>query len=149
MKEILTNNRYETQQLAVKIAQLSSPGLVIALYGDLGAGKTTFTQGYAKELGVNARVKSPTFNIMNTYNGRDFPIYHFDAYRLEATGAQDQGFEDYVGTDGVTLIEWPEYMAELLPNDRLTLHFFRGDSDDDRMIRIQGLGDCSEIEMQL
>ncbi|CAM3185068.1 tRNA (adenosine(37)-N6)-threonylcarbamoyltransferase complex ATPase subunit type 1 TsaE [Leuconostoc rapi] len=149
MKEILTNNREETQQFAVKVANLSRPGLVIALHGDLGAGKTTFTQGYARALGVTARVKSPTFNIMNTYNGLDFPIYHFDAYRLEETGAQDQGFEDYVGTDGVTLIEWPEYMADLLPNDRLTLHFFRGDGDDDRIIRIEGVGQCSELEVQL
>lgn len=149
MKEILTNNREETQQFAVKVANLSKPGLVIALQGDLGAGKTTFTQGYARALGVRARVKSPTFNIMNTYSSRDFPIYHFDAYRLEETGAQDQGFEDYVGTDGVTLIEWPDFMMDLLPNDRLILQFLRGEKDDERIIRIEGIGRCSELEVQL
>ena len=86
---------------------------------------------------------------MNTYVARDFPIYHFDAYRLEETGAQDQGFEDYVGTDGVTLIEWPQFMADLLPNDRLVLNFFRGDDDDVRTIQVHGLGTAEKIEAQL
>ncbi|MCT8389482.1 tRNA (adenosine(37)-N6)-threonylcarbamoyltransferase complex ATPase subunit type 1 TsaE [Leuconostoc holzapfelii] len=149
MKEILTNNSAETQQLAAQIAALVHPGLVITLQGDLGAGKTTFTQGFARELGVQSRVKSPTFNIMNTYTAREFPIYHFDAYRLEETGAQDQGFEDYVGTDGVTLIEWPQFMADLLPNDRLALTFLRGNDDHVRTIRIQGIGAAAQVEAQL
>ncbi|MEX0380364.1 tRNA (adenosine(37)-N6)-threonylcarbamoyltransferase complex ATPase subunit type 1 TsaE [Leuconostoc sp. MS02] len=149
MKEILTNNRDETQKFAADVAALSRPGLVIALNGDLGVGKTTFTQGFSRALGVTARVKSPTFNIMNTYRTRHFPIYHFDAYRLEETGAQDQGFEDYVGTDGVTLIEWPQYMADLLPNDRLELTFTRGNQDDSRSIYINGVGSAAAIERQL
>ncbi|CAM3079656.1 MULTISPECIES: tRNA (adenosine(37)-N6)-threonylcarbamoyltransferase complex ATPase subunit type 1 TsaE [Leuconostoc] len=149
MKEILTNNRDETQKFAARVAALSSPGLVIALNGDLGAGKTTFTQGFSRALGVTNRVKSPTFNIMNTYYTHHFPIYHFDAYRLEETGAQDQGFEDYVGTDGVTLIEWPQYMKDLLPNNRLELIFTRGKYDDSRKIQINGVGSAVEIERQL
>jgi len=149
MTEILTNNSNETQQFAARLAKLAYPGLVITLQGNLGAGKTTFTQGFARELGVRARVKSPTFNIMNTYAARDFPIYHFDAYRLEETGAQDQGFEDYVGTDGVTLIEWPQFMADLLPNDRLVLNFLRGNDDDVRTIQVHGLGTAEKIEAQL
>lgn len=149
MKEILTNNSEETQQIAAQLATLAYPGLVITLQGDLGAGKTTFTQGFARELGVRARVKSPTFNIMNTYVARDFPIYHFDAYRLEETGAQDQGFEDYVGTDGVTMIEWPQFMSDLLPNDRLELKFLREDDDNVRTIQIHGEGKANQIEAQL
>ncbi|WP_294977198.1 tRNA (adenosine(37)-N6)-threonylcarbamoyltransferase complex ATPase subunit type 1 TsaE [uncultured Leuconostoc sp.] len=149
MKEILTNNRDETQKFAARVAELSTAGLVIALNGDLGAGKTTFTQGFSRALGVTGRVKSPTFNIMNTYHAHLFPIYHFDAYRLEETGAQDQGFEDYVGTDGVTLIEWPQYMTDLLPNNRLELIFTRGSDDDSRKIQINGMGSAVEIERQL
>ncbi|GMA70411.1 tRNA (adenosine(37)-N6)-threonylcarbamoyltransferase complex ATPase subunit type 1 TsaE [Leuconostoc litchii] len=149
MKEFLTNNYEQTQALARKIAALVYPGLVITLNGDLGAGKTTFTQGFAQELGVGTRVKSPTFNIMNTYKGRTFPVYHFDAYRLEVTGAADQGFEDFIGTDGVTLIEWPQYMKDLLPSDRLDITFTRGERDDERKLSIIGFGSVVAIEEQL
>lgn len=146
MKEFLTNNIIQTQKLAAEIAKHVYPGLVITLNGDLGSGKTAFTQGFAKQLGVKSRVKSPTFNIMNAYQGDQLSIYHFDAYRLEETGAQDQGFEDYVGTDGVTIIEWPQYMLDLLPNDRLSISFFRGEPDDFRRICLKGHGKASKIE---
>lgn len=149
MKEILTNNRDETQKFAVRVANFAKPGLVITLNGDLGAGKTTFTQGFARALGATSRVKSPTFNIMNMYAARCFPIYHFDAYRLEESGAQDQGFEDYVGTDGVTLIEWPQYMKDLLPNNRLDITFIRGEEDNNRKVQIKGIGDLKDLEAQL
>ena len=147
----MINLKNEAEMIAFgkRIGETIFPHSIITLTGDLGAGKTTFTQGFARELGVRARVKSPTFNIMNTYAARDFPIYHFDAYRLEETGAQDQGFEDYVGTDGVSLIEWPQFMADLLPNDRLVLNFLRGDDDDVRTIQVHGLGTAEKIEAQL
>lgn len=148
MKKIVTTTPAATQALAEQIAQHAKPGLVIVLNGDLGAGKTTFTQGFARALGVRARVKSPTFNIMNSYTDGDLPIYHFDAYRLEETGAQDQGFEEFIGTDGVTLIEWAQFMAELLPQDRLILSFERID-DDARSIIIEGKGRFADIEAQL
>lgn len=149
MKEFLMHNTIETQKLAALVAQAVYPGLVITLTGDLGAGKTTFTQGFAQKLGVTARVKSPTFNIMNTYQSHQIPIYHFDAYRLEETGAEDQGFEDYIGTDGVTLIEWPQYMADLLPNNRLDITLSRGVTDDERLIKVTGLGQAAAIEDKL
>ncbi|GDZ85954.1 tRNA (adenosine(37)-N6)-threonylcarbamoyltransferase complex ATPase subunit type 1 TsaE [Leuconostoc citreum] len=149
MKEFLMHNTIETQKLAALVAQSVYPGLVITLTGDLGAGKTTFTQGFAQKLGVTARVKSPTFNIMNTYQSHQIPIYHFDAYRLEETGAEDQGFEDYIGTDGVTLIEWPQYMSDLLPNNRLDITLSRGVTDDERLIKVTGLGQAAAIEDKL
>ncbi|MCP1275358.1 tRNA (adenosine(37)-N6)-threonylcarbamoyltransferase complex ATPase subunit type 1 TsaE [Leuconostoc citreum] len=149
MKEFLMHNTIETQKLAALVAQSVYPGLVITLTGDLGAGKTTFTQGFAQKLGATARVKSPTFNIMNTYQSHQIPIYHFDAYRLEETGAEDQGFEDYIGTDGVTLIEWPQYMADLLPNNRLDITLSRGVTDDERLIKVTGLGQAAAIEDKL
>lgn len=150
MKTFETTEPAQTQALAKKIADLASAGLVITLNGDLGAGKTTFTKGFAQELGVTDRVKSPTFNILNTYESGRIPLYHFDAYRLEESGAADQGFEDYLGTDGVTLIEWPQFMSDLLPNDRLVMTFERiGNSENNRLITVKGLGKAQSIEEAL
>ncbi|GAP02779.1 ATPase or kinase [Fructobacillus pseudoficulneus] len=150
MKSYQTNNPKATQALAKKLADLVYPGLVVTLQGDLGAGKTTFTQGLAAALGIQSRVKSPTFNILNTYEEGRIPLYHFDAYLLENAGAADQGFEDYLGTDGVTLIEWPQYMADLLPNDRLEMTFTRlGEGESDREITVRGIGQAEEIEEKL
>ncbi|MBS9336244.1 tRNA (adenosine(37)-N6)-threonylcarbamoyltransferase complex ATPase subunit type 1 TsaE [Fructobacillus papyrifericola] len=147
MKKYETTEPAQTQALAEKIAALAKPGLVITLNGDLGAGKTTFTKGFAQALGVTDRVKSPTFNILNTYETGRIPLYHFDAYRLEESGAADQGFEDYLGTDGVSLIEWPQFMADLLPNDRLVMTFERGGrGENDRVITVKGLGRAEAIE---
>ncbi|MBS9334462.1 tRNA (adenosine(37)-N6)-threonylcarbamoyltransferase complex ATPase subunit type 1 TsaE [Fructobacillus sp. M1-13] len=150
MKTFETTDVKETKALAEQVAALAEPGLVITLNGDLGAGKTTFTKGFALALGVTDRVKSPTFNILNTYETGQIPLYHFDAYRLEESGAADQGFEDYLGTDGVTLIEWPQFMADLLPNDRLVMTFERtGNGLNDRTITVKGLGKAEKIEERL
>ncbi|MDF7626989.1 tRNA (adenosine(37)-N6)-threonylcarbamoyltransferase complex ATPase subunit type 1 TsaE [Lactobacillaceae bacterium L1_55_11] len=151
MKTFTTQGPAATQELAQKVAHLAKPGLIITLRGDLGAGKTTFTQGFAKALGVKGRIKSPTFNILNIYQGDVFPIYHFDAYRLADIGAEDQGFEDYIGTDGVTLIEWPQYMADLLPQDYLAIDFQRQDrgGDDFRQIEVTGHGSAVTLEAAL
>ncbi|KDA48182.1 MULTISPECIES: tRNA (adenosine(37)-N6)-threonylcarbamoyltransferase complex ATPase subunit type 1 TsaE [Leuconostoc] len=146
MKEFLTNNSQQTQELAQKVAQLVRRGMVLTLNGDLGAGKTTFTQGFARALGVAGRVKSPTFNIMNTYMAGETPIYHFDAYTLETMGAENQGFEDFIGTDGITLIEWPQYMVDILPNDRIDFNFQRTNEDDQRQITIHGIGQLANFE---
>lgn len=150
MKKYETTDPKQTQALAKKIADLASAGLVITLNGDLGAGKTTFTKGFAEALGIEDRVKSPTFNILNTYESGRIPLYHFDAYRLEEAGAEDQGFEDYLGTDGVTLIEWPQFMKDLLPNDRLVMTFERtSEGDNDRVISVTGLGRFEALEGEL
>lgn len=146
MKEFLTNNSQQTQELAQKVAQLVRRGMVLTLNGDLGAGKTTFTQGFARALGVTGRVKSPTFNIMNTYMAGETPIYHFDAYTLETMDAENQGFEDFIGTDGITLIEWPQYMVDILPNDRIDFNFQRTNEDDQRQITIHGIGQLANFE---
>lgn len=146
MKEFLTNNSQQTQELAQKVAQLVRRGMVLTLTGDLGAGKTTFTQGFARALGVTGRVKSPTFNIMNTYMAGETPIYHFDAYTLETMGAENQGFEDFIATDGITLIEWPQYMVDILPNDRIDFNFQRTNEDDQRQITIHGIGQLANFE---
>ncbi|MDF7636687.1 tRNA (adenosine(37)-N6)-threonylcarbamoyltransferase complex ATPase subunit type 1 TsaE [Leuconostocaceae bacterium ESL0958] len=149
MKTFVANSTADTAKLAAQVAALAQPGLVIALVGDLGAGKTTFTKAFAAALGVSDRVKSPTFNILNTYETGRLPLYHFDAYRLEETGAEEQGFEDYLGTDGVALVEWPQFMAALLPASQLTIDFSRGQADNERVLTVTGFGEAAAIEEQL
>lgn len=112
----------ETKDLAFKLAGFLKAGDVLALFGDLGAGKTCFTQGLALGLAVKRPVKSPTFQIIREYEGR-LPLYHFDLYRLgEAEELYEIGYEDYVYGNGVTVIEWPGRAEELLPEARLEIH---------------------------
>ena len=104
--KITSLNVEETQRIAAALAEVVVPGTVIALEGDLGAGKTHFTQGLARGLGVGEAVTSPTFNVMSVYDQGRLPLYHFDLYRLEdALELEDIAFYDYVEADGVSCIE--------------------------------------------
>ena len=96
-------------------------GDIICLEGNLGAGKTTFTKYFAKALGIDQAIKSPTYTIIREYEDNDIPLYHMDAYRLEETGSDSVGLEDYINGDGVTIIEWPQFVVEDLPKDYLWL----------------------------
>ena len=106
--EFITQTPQETKNLGEKMGNLSKPNMVWTMSGDLGAGKTTLTQGIARGLGITRTVSSPTFTILKIYQGR-LPLYHFDAYRLEGTH-QELGFEEMIDGEGLTVIEWPEYM---------------------------------------
>jgi len=132
-KQLITHSPKETKALAQSIAQQLKDGSVITLSGDLGAGKTTFTQGLAKGLDIQKMVSSPTFTIMKWYIGR-LKLTHIDAYRLEGLH-QDLGFEELIGSTGVCVIEWPEYIQDLLPNAYLEIKLSRLD-EDDRMIEL-------------
>lgn len=107
----------ETQRLAERLGERLQPGDVLTLEGDLGAGKTTFTKGLGKGLGVKRTINSPTFTIMKEYQGR-IPFYHMDVYRLEESD-EDLGFEEYFEGDGVTVVEWAQFIEEFLPEERL------------------------------
>ncbi|MBX0359584.1 tRNA (adenosine(37)-N6)-threonylcarbamoyltransferase complex ATPase subunit type 1 TsaE [Halobacillus sp. Nhm2S1] len=109
----------ETQQLAEKLGERLLPGDVLTLEGDLGAGKTTFTKGLGKGLGVKRTINSPTFTIMKEYQGR-VPFYHMDVYRLEESD-EDLGFDEYFEGDGVTVVEWAQFIEEFLPDERLDI----------------------------
>lgn len=116
--EIITRSLKETQYLAVKFSKGLKKGDVISLIGELGAGKTSFVQGLAKGLGVkkNYYVNSPTFTILNVYEGGKIPVYHFDWYRLTTESeAADLGMEEYFDGEGVSVIEWAEKFPSLLP----------------------------------
>ncbi len=117
--EIKTYSGDETIALGEKIASKVKPGMLITLKGDLGAGKTTFTKGIGKGLGIKRAVNSPTFTIMKIYNG-NMPLYHIDAYRLE-DHFQDLGFEEYIGGDGLCVVEWSDFIEPILPKERLAI----------------------------
>lgn len=143
MKEwkVVTDSPQKTKALAEMIGRAVSPGTLITLSGDLGAGKTTFTQGLAKGLDIDRKVTSPTFTIMKEYKGR-LPLYHIDAYRLENI-TQDLGFEDYIDGDGVCVIEWANFIEYVLPEQLLNIEFTIND-DDSRTLTLQGHGEKYE-----
>jgi len=142
MTEYRSNSPAETEKIAKDFAKKLKPGDVVTLDGDLGAGKTAFTQGLAKGLGVSDYVNSPTFTIVNCYNG-DIPVYHFDVYRIEDSDEMyEVGFDEYVGGDGVAVIEWSEKISDILPLPRYEIVILKDSSihDDFRKIIIKELG---------
>lgn len=108
----IAKSENETKQLGEIIGRLAIEGMVFTMTGDLGAGKTTMTKGIAHGLEIKKTITSPTFTICKIYQGR-LPLYHFDAYRLEH-GHEELGFEEMMDGDGVAVVEWPEYVKELL-----------------------------------
>lgn len=119
-RTITSGSVEETQHAAAVLAQLATPGLVIALDGDLGAGKTHFVQGFARGLGVASPVTSPTFTVMCEYTEGRMPLYHFDLYRLDdALELEDIAFYDLVEADGASCIEWARKFAEEIPSSAL------------------------------
>ena len=109
MIKFICKNKSETQELGRIVASFSFRQEVITLSGQLGAGKTTFSQGFAKGLGIEGVINSPTFNIVKCYFNAKIPLYHIDAYRLEDLH-QDLGLEEYIEGDGVCLVEWAEFI---------------------------------------
>lgn len=135
--KITINSIEDTERLAQTIATLVTRGDVLLLHGDLGAGKTTFSQFFGKALGIERKITSPTFNIIKSYEGK-LPFHHMDCYRLE--GAEDDlGFDEYFYGDGVTIVEWPEMIEEFLPEDYIELNL-KYIEDSKREIEIQAMG---------
>lgn len=114
-----TSTPLETKRIAEKLAILLKPGDVVTLEGDLGAGKTTFTKGIANGLGVKHTVSSPTFTIVKEYEG-ELPLYHMDVYRLE-NSEEDIGFAEYFNGNGISVVEWAQFIEDYLPKDRLNI----------------------------
>tara|TARA_B100000214_G_C23940652_1_gene615551 strand:+ start:942 stop:1379 length:438 start_codon:yes stop_codon:yes gene_type:complete len=132
----------ETKEFAKKVANNISIGSVIALIGDLGTGKTTFTQGFANEIGIKERVGSPTFKLVSEYKGFNYFLYHIDAYRLKGVNEfLNIGGEDYLNqSDGITIIEWADIIAELLGPNTIIINFSRlYNKPNKRKIKIEGM----------
>ena len=119
---IETRSAEETYQLGMEIGKKAEKGQVFTLVGDLGVGKTVFTQGLAKGLEIEEAISSPTFTIVQVYDEGRLPFYHFDVYRIGDISEMDEiGFEDYVYGEGVSLIEWANLIEEILPEERIAI----------------------------
>ena len=119
---IETTSPQETKELGKKMAERAKPGDVFTLVGDLGVGKTVFTQGIAEGLGIDEPVNSPTFTIVQEYESGRMPFYHFDVYRIGDLEEMDEiGFDDYIYGDGLCLIEWADLIEEILPEKRVAI----------------------------
>ena len=135
-----THSAEETHALARRIGELLRAGDVVVLEGELGTGKTVFAKGIAVALGITEPVVSPTFTVVREYDA-PLPLVHVDVYRLDhLQELHDLGFDDLVGSDAVTVVEWGDHVSALLPADRLDVRLEPGDADDDRVVAIDATG---------
>lgn len=144
---MVCNSVKETKTFAEELSKKIKQGQVVALIGDLGSGKTTFSQGFAKGLGIDQHVGSPTFKLVSEYNGSYLDLYHVDCYRLN-------NFEEFLNlggenlllpNNGITLIEWADIIQELLPQETIEINFSRvKDNPNKRLLRINGILDSNE-----
>lgn len=137
-----THSEEETHALGEQLAKEALPGQVYTLIGDLGVGKTVFTKGFAKGLGISEHVNSPTFTIVQIYEEGKMPFYHFDVYRIGDVEEMDEiGYEDYIYGDGVSLIEWANLIEEILPKHytRITIEKDLEQGFDYRKITVESI----------
>ena len=135
---VTTHSEEETEALGERLAKCLRAGAVVALYGDLGAGKTAFVRGMARGLEIEEAVSSPTFTIVNEYPG-DPALFHFDMYRLKnAEELYGIGWEDYLDRNGICVTEWSERIEEALPEDAVRVRIRRL-SDSERSVSIEGM----------
>ena len=136
----LSHSEQETEQLGEELGLRLAPGAVVAYTGSLGMGKTAFTRGLARGLGCRGRVTSPTFTIVNEYEGR-IPLFHFDMYRLDSSEELfDIGWEDYLARGGVCAVEWSERVEDALPPDTVFVNIERENAHEGhRIITITGV----------
>ncbi len=145
--EFYTKSEQETEALGEKLAGQLKPGAVIAYYGDLGAGKTAFTRGLGRGLGIEDRITSPTYNIVNEYPGI-IPLFHFDMYRLQSSeDLFDIGWEDYLQRGGVIAVEWSERVEDVL-EDVLTIEIRKDSANPEgRIITVEGGTKYADISL--
>ena len=142
MKVYESRSADDTARIAAELAANLKGGEFIAMYGDLGAGKTAFVQGLARALGVTRHVTSPTFTIVNEYEGR-LALYHFDVYRIaDPDEMYEIGYEDYLDAGGVCIVEWAELIEELFPERyiRITIEKDITKGSDHRRIIFENIG---------
>ena len=141
MVKIYLEDENKTKEIGYKLGNLLTPGSVICLIGDLGAGKTTMTQSLAKALEVDDYITSPTFTIVNEYEGK-MPLYHFDVYRIgDPEEMYEIGYEEYFFGEGVCLIEWSKLIEELIPEEAINIEIDKNLEKglDYRKITVEGL----------
>lgn len=137
MKQIISKSEQETEKLGENFAQYLQGNEIIALFGDIGMGKTAFTRGLSKYFGIKNEVSSPTFSIINEYKGKN-KIYHFDMYRVNSwDDLYSTGFFEYIGK-GIIIIEWSENIENALPENIIKIEIKRGSSENERLFTIKG-----------
>lgn len=139
MKTIILKSTEDTDAFGRELAEKAGPNSVIALTGDLGAGKTTLTKAIAKGLGVSETLTSPTFTIVCEYDSGRLPLFHFDVYRVhDSEELFEIGFEDYMHKGGLCVIEWADLLEEgMLPGDTIHIKLSYGENDDERIAEIE------------
>jgi tRNA threonylcarbamoyladenosine biosynthesis protein TsaE len=143
MKKIISHNVNETISIGAMLAKHLKPNDVLALFGDMGSGKTALVSGIAKELDSKDAVTSPTFALVHEYRGI-MPIYHFDMYRVVSwDDLYSTGFFDYLENGGVCIVEWSENIENALPETAIKVSFEKGEQENERIISIEG---CVEFE---
>lgn len=144
MIEIVTNSCEETEQIGFRIGELLRGGDVVCLEGKLGTGKTAFTSGIAKALGVKGYITSPTFTIVNEYTSNSkIPLYHFDVYRIDdPNDMYEMGFDEYLDSNGVVVIEWSNLINAVLPSEHILIEIDKNLEIDQnaRVIRLEFIG---------
>ena len=144
MIRFVSKSAKSTEELGSRIAGVLKGKEMIAMFGDLGAGKTAFTRGLCEGLGIDEGVSSPTFAIVNAYSGK-YPVYHFDMYRIkDVDDLFATGFYDYIGT-GITIIEWSENIESELEPDCIRIRIDKTDDEDERIFEIEGLDAYADI----
>ena len=140
-----TASPHETRALGRRLAEVLQPGDVLLLHGNLGAGKSELTRGIAEGLGVAGPVTSPSFTILNVYDDGCIPLYHFDWYRLEsAEELFEMGMDEYLGGDGVAVVEWPSQCPEAVPETYLSVTLTPV-GENEREITLEPVGDFRDI----
>lgn len=139
---ITTHSEQETIELAENFESEKFPNMVICLIGDLGSGKTVFAKGFAKALGIEEAITSPTFTIVKEYETGELPLFHMDVYRLDE-GNVEISFDEYFVKKGITIIEWADLVRSELPEERLEIHI-RIIDEDTRLLVIKAFGKTYE-----
>lgn len=137
MTEVIESLReQDTYDLGKKLGENCKPGDIILLNGDLGVGKTIFTKGFGKGLGIEEPISSPTFTIMQIYEQGRLPLYHFDVYRIgDVDEMYEIGYEEYFYGDGVCIVEWADLIEDIIPDDAIRIRIEYGDKEGERIYR--------------
>lgn len=138
MQEFVCKTAQETEELGKRFGQKAQRGMIVSLRGSLGAGKTVFAKGVARALGINEAIVSPTFTLVQEYEGK-LPMYHMDLYRISGCEEFEQmGGEELLFSDGIALVEWSEKIQEMLPKKTIYVSFSINE-DQSRKVSIQGI----------
>ena len=145
MIKIISESTDKTEKIGFELAQRLKYGTVVAMFGDLGAGKTAFTRGFAKGMGINADVSSPTFALVNEYRSGKKVLYHFDMYRITSwDDLYSTGYFEFLDEGASMIIEWSENIENVLPEDSVKIHINKTEKDNERIIEIYG---CDNLEI--